>query len=148
MICYIVEENVIDYLVYNILNTEETYIFLKTSVVKDKGLTATKIGRILLEENAKSYAHRHEENINTTWYNSYEYDKTKCFEREGEDADLVQVLASIRYYERLASNHPRYNSSRAKKVIKTLQSEVVRELTKYKVWGSPEPLGVPKNVVQ
>jgi hypothetical protein len=148
MSCYIVDENVIDYLVYNILNTQGTYNFLKTSILKDKELTPTKIGRILLKENVKSYACRYEENIHPNWYDSYEYDKTKYFEREGDGADLLQVLASIRHYEYQACEHPRYNNSRAKKVIKALQSAVIIELTENKVWGSPEPLGVKKNVIQ
>jgi hypothetical protein len=133
-----VDENVIDYLVYNILNVQGTYNFLKNSVLKDAGLTPTKIGRILLKENVKSYAYRYEEKPEPSYHNSYEYDKTKYFEWGGDDAHLVQVLASIRHYEYQACEHPRYNSSRAKKVIKALQSAVIRELTENKVWGSPD----------
>jgi hypothetical protein len=142
-----VDENVIDYLVYNILNTQGTYNFLKTSILKDKELTPTKIGRILLKENVKSYAYRYEEYVHPDWYDSYEYSKEKYYDSEGKK-DLAQVLQSIRHYEYRAGEHPRYNSSRARKVINALQSAVIRELTENKVWGSPEPLGELENVVQ
>jgi len=129
MSCDLVDENVINYLVYN-------FLFYKINTKLDPD----DLGTNLLIENRESWEHRYNETVDQFFTVDYKYNKNIKY-----DDDPVQLIKTIEYYCYQSSEHPEWHTSDIKKNLCALMRSAIDKLTyaekMKKIWGAPKPLG-------
>lgn len=123
MSCDLVDENVIDYLVFNCIKYK----------VATKML-ASEIKELLIFENERSVFQECQEPIQS---NRASY-KTNTLYAD----DPLQVLQTINYYGYQTCVSPEWRTSEAFELMKLLKEEALSDLLykSKKIWGAPKPL--------
>lgn len=123
MSCHIVDENVIDYLVFNCIKYK----------VATKML-ASEIKELLIFENERSVFQECQEPIQS---NRAPY-KTNTLYAD----DPLQVLQTISYYGYQTCVSPEWRTSEAFELMKLLKEEALSDALykSKKIWGAPKPL--------
>jgi hypothetical protein len=132
MSCDIVDENVIDYLVFNLVK-------YKVPVTENPSA----LGKLLTEENVKSVSARYREPARGFPYRGY---------NKGHAAyqhDPLQVLKTINYYRYQTCEHAEWTDSRAFQLLNLLEKTVISKMLDKSdlIWGAPLPLNSARTTV-
>lgn len=125
MSCHIVDENVIDYLVFN-------FIKYKVPVTE----TPSALGKLLAEENVKSVSARYREPARGLPYRGY--NKGHAAYRH----DPLQVLKTINYYRYQTCEHAEWREGRVFQLLNLLEKTVIIKMLDKEdlIWGAPLPI--------